>query len=337
MPSQYLQKVSLVDQGGNTVKQPSSCRELFADMAAGYKLPPPSSVAESLGYSEPGALLLPVSVRAPHTIYQTVGLIAYSEQLVVTTYSKVHSRVEEAAATASSSIAISSPSSSYSSDSEDIDPNAQLILQHTCTSQIGIPNTLLALPHLQRGICILSGHAGTLGAATTPPPHILNAALIASAGHENALVAFSSRGSMYTEEHVKPTPFRLGTYIIDYSHPAARSAAKSSAWAEQEAHQLWLDSVVNLAFDAFAVLIFNSLSFSHQKGFSIGFFCPWRCLNEKVSNLLTTDAIARHTRAMLWRTVAISHFTASQRHTQDVLTSVLFVLCRRNLYLECKC
>jgi hypothetical protein len=78
---------------------------------------------------------------------------------------------------------------------------------------------------------------------------------------------------MFTEEQVKPTPFRLGTYVIEYSDPAARSAARSSAWAEQEAHQLWLTSVVNLASNAFAVLIFNSLSFSHQKGFSIGFFC----------------------------------------------------------------
>ena len=147
------------------------------------------------------------------------------------------------------------------------------------------------MPHLQRGLCILSGHAENLGAATSPPQHILQTALMASAGHENALVAFSSRGIMYTEDHVKPSPFRLGTYIIEYSHPAARSAAKSSAWAEQEAHQLWLDSVVNLAFDSFAVLIFNSLSFSHQKGFSIGFFCPWKCLNDKISSLLTTDAI----------------------------------------------
>jgi hypothetical protein len=118
MPAQYLQKVCLFDQGGNTVKQLSSCKELFADMAAGYKLPPPNSIAEILGYSEPGALLLPVSVRAPHTIYQTVGLIAYSEQLVVPSYCKVHSRVEEAAATSSINTAISSTSSSYSSDSE---------------------------------------------------------------------------------------------------------------------------------------------------------------------------------------------------------------------------
>ena len=73
-------------------------------MAAGYKLPPPNSVAESLGYSEPGALLLPVSVRAPHTVYQSVGLIAYSEQLVVTTYTTAHSRVEAAPAITSDGV-----------------------------------------------------------------------------------------------------------------------------------------------------------------------------------------------------------------------------------------
>jgi hypothetical protein len=115
MPSQYLQLVSLVDQGGNAVRHPSSCKGLFADMAAGYKLQPPNSVAESLGYSEPGALLLPVSVRAPRTVYQSVGLIAYSEQLVMTTYNAVHSRVEETAVTSSD---IGADSSS-SSDSED--------------------------------------------------------------------------------------------------------------------------------------------------------------------------------------------------------------------------
>jgi hypothetical protein len=115
--------------------------------------------------------------------------------------------------------------------------------------------------------------------------------MVASGGHENALVAYSTRGQQYTEDHVKPSPFRLGTYIIEYNEPAARSAAKSSAWAEQEAHHIWLESVVKLAFDSFAVLVYNSLSFSHSKGFTIGFFCPWKCLNDRVSSLFTTDAI----------------------------------------------
>jgi hypothetical protein len=164
-------------------------------------------------------------------------------------------------------------------------------LRHTCSVQIGIPNTLLAFPHVQRGLCILTGHAENLGAATSPPQHLLQQAMMASGGHENALVAYSTRGQKYSEAHVKPTPFRLGTYIIEYNEPAARSAAKSSAWAELGGHQFWLDSVVKLAFDLFAVLIFNSLSYSHSKGLTIGFFCPWKCLNDKVSSLLTTDAI----------------------------------------------
>ena len=157
--------------------------------------------------------------------------------------------------------------------------------------QIGVPSTLLALPHLQRGLCILSGHAPILGAATSPSAENLQQALNSSATHEAALAAYSGKGLQWDEETVTPTPFRLGTYLIEYQDPRARSTPKSHSWEHTEEHTRWLISVTSLALDAFAVLIFNSLSFSHNKGFTLGFFCPWRCLNDRVTKLFTSDAI----------------------------------------------
>jgi len=115
-----------VDQGGNTCRRPLTCRELFEDIAAGFKLSPPSSVAESLGYSDPGALLLPVSVRAPHTVYQSVGFIAYPEQLVDTKYNRVRSREESIPAAPPLVVADTSSSYDSSSDSEDKAPEPLL-------------------------------------------------------------------------------------------------------------------------------------------------------------------------------------------------------------------
>ena len=183
-------------------------------MAAGYQLAPAKNVSDLLGYSNPGALLLPVSVRAPHTVYQTVGLIAYVKQLVVSNYSRLetpcptaadtgvgpldldvqvsspteiagplrnddicspssidpqallNSRLEVDSATLSSSwhaIAVDSPSEPPS-----VGQPLTSLLQHKCTVQIGVPNTLLALPHVQRALCIFSGQASCLGLATSP-------------------------------------------------------------------------------------------------------------------------------------------------------------------------
>ena len=73
----------------------------------------------------------------------------------------------------------------------------------------------------------------------------------------------------------------------------AQSAPRSGSREHFDQRNLWLDSVVQIAQGAFAIVIFNSLSFSHTKGFTLDFFCPWRCLNDKMSKLFTPDTIEK--------------------------------------------
>jgi hypothetical protein len=69
--------------------------ELIRTLTSGCRLMPPTDLSEWLGFSSPGALLLPVSVRVPHTVYQTVGFIAYAKQLVHFTYEPIRGRLPE--------------------------------------------------------------------------------------------------------------------------------------------------------------------------------------------------------------------------------------------------
>lgn len=55
----------------------TSFENVLSCLVEGYRLPPPETQFDLLGYNKPGASLLLVSIRAPHTVYQTVGFIAY--------------------------------------------------------------------------------------------------------------------------------------------------------------------------------------------------------------------------------------------------------------------
>ena len=86
IPRRYLEKVQLVDVNGCQVKPSSDFAQLVHKLTSGCRLAPPVDLAEWLGFTTPGALLLPVSVRVPHSVYQSVGFIAYAQQLVHSTY-----------------------------------------------------------------------------------------------------------------------------------------------------------------------------------------------------------------------------------------------------------
>ena len=49
-------------------------------------------------------------------------------------------------------------------------------------------------------------------------------------------------------------------------------------------HQEWLDQALDITLNTLAVLISHSLLPSLEQGFSLGFLCPWKCLNDRVAS-----------------------------------------------------
>ena len=160
-----------------------------------------------------------------------------------------------------------------------------------CSVQIGVPNTLLALPHLKEGFCVSYGKAKFIGESINLEEGIQKSVLEANKRRQAALACYASQGVLWPESYANEIPFKLGTYFVDYQDQRARSSSPSRSSEHYELRSLWLDSVVSIALGAFAILIFNSLSFSHAKGFTLGFCCRWRCLNGKMPKMFTSDAI----------------------------------------------
>ena len=295
LPRIYLQKLTLLDDAGNTKSGLSSFEDLITDLSMGLRLPPPTSLGEWLGFSAPGALLLPVSVRAPHTVYQTVGFIAYSKQLVHSTYETIVRKkpvlkrplttpltplLEHATQTADSSSSAGGESSEEegppSATEEPVPlvlaPNNHLKLTHIGLVDIGVPNTLRTLPLLVRGISVEHGTSSLFGNTTTPSTE----AVQASASHDTAIRTIASshdmtEGVTEEDEHLVNSPLRLGTYIVEYCDHNARSSARSTKEADLQAHYRWIDQALEVTLSAFAVLIFQSLLPSLEQGLSLGF------------------------------------------------------------------
>ena len=51
---------------------------------------------------------------------------------------------------------------------------------------------------------------------------------------------------------------------------------------------------MQFTLSAIAVLIYSSLKTSHQQKFCLGFFCPWRCLNDEISDRFSPAAVTEH-------------------------------------------
>ena len=74
-------------------------------------------------------------------------------------------------------------------------------------------------------------------------------------------------------------------YVVPYENKSAKSRAASAHPDDQAAQRAWLDSALTFVANCFAVQIFCSLRSSRENKYNLGFFCPWKCLNDEVHAL----------------------------------------------------
>jgi hypothetical protein len=244
VPRKYLLKVRLVDETGCQKEPACDFVELIRTLTTGCKLLPPTDLAEWLGFSSPGALLLPVSVRVPHSVYQTVGFIAYAKQLVHFTYEPIKGRLPAAKSSTTplleEGVVVGKLESSSEDDSSSdsgsclsltelpipqLPTDNRLSATHIGLVDIGMPNTLCTLPLVVRGLCVQRDINACLGDCADPP----QSATLASNEHDDAIATFArEEGTPEEGIHLVNSPLRVGTYILEFNNRNARSSARSS-------------------------------------------------------------------------------------------------------------
>ena len=268
-PMQYLKTLELVDLQGNPSKDFSSYQSVAHLACQGAKLAPPANNDQFLGISGPGALLLPVSARVPHSVYAVAVTCVYSAQLVSVKHLPLTADPRD-------------PSTQATLTLHKIAPRT------TTTVAIGCPCFHSTMPPSQRGIRIDSATKSTLAEVFSGTTSILELDDFHSTTMENIrsipVDEISSQASLHPRHCL-----RFGTYVIPFEYKSV--SAKDSC----DYGAFWLDDCLQLVFSAFTVFIFASIQSSRQQKFCLGFLCPWRCLNDEVTKRFDLAAIEQNT------------------------------------------
>ena len=313
----YLQQLDLSDADGMPLNAVHSFREAVDVFATGGALPPVSNNEQHMGLSCPGPLFLPVSVRVPHHVYQPVCLIAYPKQLVSCQFTDLAVKQEmpdcqeleptqeldpvpascreglqeseDGLPTCWDTLLSAGPDDALASRVRPTLRSAvELQATHSCTVSIGVPCTLDTLPLIVRAADTSSATCEDLEAALLPTERTR----AINTRYSEVMRNFANTAQAFPEEDIfRSSPLRYGTYIFPYQDSRANSGTSVRNAKSDRSQSTWLHKAKAISLDIMALMIFSSLTPSHEQSFTLGFLSPWKCINDFLTDHFKSPAL----------------------------------------------